>query len=166
MRRNGVTVCVGADSLLFLFFPLPSFTCPCTYISILADPTDSHKFFLAATGSIVFHVDTSISANNIGFNTSWLLLSTVDTGDINIAYWPTANLTSPHADARMFFWDSVTGDLLTANDGGIYRRTLPTLYPNKGDWFTLAGDLAITEIYQMAGECDKERRRSKWANER
>jgi len=44
-------------------------------------------------------------------------------------------------------WDA-NGNLIEVDDGGIYRRTSPT--DNTGDWFSLNGDLAVTEFHSIA----------------
>jgi hypothetical protein len=59
----------------------------------------------------------------------------------------TAHFTAPHADARAL---AVAADrsLLEGCDGGIYRRTRPL--DNAGDWFSMNGDLHITEFHAVA----------------
>src|SRR5262245_26106764 len=59
----------------------------------------------------------------------------------------TASDSSPHADSRELAIDA-KGDLLNANDGGIYRRTSPR--DNIGDWFSINGDIQTTEFHDVA----------------
>jgi hypothetical protein len=71
----------------------------------------------------------------------------------------TASNTSPHADSRRMVVDR-NGDLLEADDGGIYRRTRPQ--DNTGDWSSLngtsmrdannrvVGGLRVTEFHNVA----------------
>ena len=38
--------------------------------------------------------------------------------------------------------------MIEVDDGGVYRRTTPTL--NTGDWFSITGNLQISEVYSVA----------------
>ncbi|MBM81845.1 MAG: hypothetical protein CMJ78_14815 [Planctomycetaceae bacterium] len=58
----------------------------------------------------------------------------------------TANSTSPHADSREMVFDAL-GNIIEVDDGGIFRRTSPQ--DNTGDWFSLAGDLSVTEFHDI-----------------
>jgi len=64
----------------------------------------------------------------------------------------TANSTAPHADSRGMAF-AANGVLIEVDDGGIYRRTQPQ--SNKGDWFSMNGDLQVTEFHSVAwdGNC-------------
>ena len=59
----------------------------------------------------------------------------------------TRSNSSPHADSREMAFDAA-GDLIEVDDGGIYRRTSPR--DNSGDWFSLNGNLQITEMHDVA----------------
>jgi hypothetical protein len=59
----------------------------------------------------------------------------------------TASSSAPHADSRDLEFDAA-GDLLLGDDGGLFRRTSPR--DNRGDWFGMSGDLAITEMHSVA----------------
>ena len=59
----------------------------------------------------------------------------------------TANNSAPHADSREMVFDT-SGDLIQVDDGGIYRRTSPG--DNTGDWFSLNGNLQVTEMHDVA----------------
>ena len=59
----------------------------------------------------------------------------------------TASSSAPHADSREMAIDA-NGDLIETDDGGIYRRTSPQ--NNTGDWYSLNGNLQITEIHSVA----------------
>ena len=59
----------------------------------------------------------------------------------------TASGSAPHADSREMVFDA-RGDLIEVNDGGVYRRTSPE--DNTGDWFSLNGNLQVTEIHDIA----------------
>ena len=59
----------------------------------------------------------------------------------------TASSSAPHADSRETVFDA-QGDLIEVDDGGIYRRTRPQ--DNSGDWFSLSGNLQVTEFHDIA----------------
>ena len=59
----------------------------------------------------------------------------------------TANNSAPHADSREMVFDA-GGDLIQVDDGGIYRRTFPG--EDTGDWFSLNGNLQVTEMHDVA----------------
>ena len=59
----------------------------------------------------------------------------------------TARASSPHADSREMVFDA-GGDLIEVDDGGVYRRTSPR--DNTGDWFSLNGNLQISEMHNIA----------------
>jgi Bacterial Ig domain len=59
----------------------------------------------------------------------------------------TARGSAPHADSRELVIDA-KGDLINANDGGIYRRTSPR--DNTGDWFSINGSIQTTEFHDVA----------------
>ena len=52
--------------------------------------------------------------------------------------------SGPHADSRFMMIDGV-GNLLETDDGGIFRRTLPT--SNAGLWQSLNGNLQVGEVH-------------------
>ena len=58
----------------------------------------------------------------------------------------TVSQSAPHNNSRDMAFDAV-GNLIEVNDGGIYRRTNPRL---TGDWFSLNGNLQVTEIHSIA----------------
>lgn len=59
----------------------------------------------------------------------------------------TASNSAPHADSRRMVFDAA-GDLLEADDGGVYRRTSPRT--NGGDWSSVNGDLQVAELHSVA----------------
>ena len=59
----------------------------------------------------------------------------------------TAHSSSPHADSREMVFDA-NGDIVEVDDGGVYRRTSPR--DNTGDWFSLNGNLQISEMHDIA----------------
>lgn len=59
----------------------------------------------------------------------------------------TANSSAPHADSREIVFDA-SNELIEGDDGGVYRRTHPK--DNTGDWFSLVGNLQVTEQHDIA----------------
>jgi hypothetical protein len=59
----------------------------------------------------------------------------------------TASSSAPHADSREMKFDA-NEELIEGDDGGIYRRTLPTA--NTGDWFSINGNIQVTEQHDGA----------------
>lgn len=59
----------------------------------------------------------------------------------------TENSSAPHADSRDLAFDA-NGELIEADDGGLFRRTNPG--SDSGDWFSMNGDLQITEFHSVA----------------
>ncbi|MGB4858167.1 MAG: hypothetical protein WBP11_02460, partial [Dokdonella sp.] len=55
--------------------------------------------------------------------------------------------TSPHADSRALAFDA-NGNLLESDDGGIYRRSSPTL--SSGTWGSVIGNLSVSETHDLA----------------
>jgi hypothetical protein len=65
----------------------------------------------------------------------------------DIAFDGTPNFTSPHDDTRNFVEDANL-DLIMVGDGGIFKRVRPR--ETTGDWFSLAGNLQLAEIHDIA----------------
>lgn len=59
----------------------------------------------------------------------------------------TASSSAPHADSREMVFDA-NGNIIEVDDGGIYRRSNPQ--NNTGDWFSINGNLQVTEIHDVA----------------
>lgn len=59
----------------------------------------------------------------------------------------TPSNSAPHADSRAMVFDA-NGNMLEADDGGIYRRISPST--NTGDWVSVIGNLANTEFHDIA----------------
>ena len=59
----------------------------------------------------------------------------------------TRSSSAPHADSREMVFDA-SGDIIEVDDGGIYRRTSPR--DNTGDWFSLNGNLQVSEMHDVA----------------
>ena len=105
--------------------------------AIVADPTDPNVVFIAGDagcgGGNVLRGDASQLPSN-----QWQ--SVVCGGAKN---------TSPHADSRAMVFD-VTGDLLYACDGGLYRLVDPNNVANVRQWVSMNGDIRPTEFHSVA----------------
>ena len=135
------------------------------HLSIAADPTDPNIVYVGGDrqdlnffGPILnflgaenysgrlFRGNATVAPTGGVLSPQWAHL----THRNDIAEWPaggTASTSSPHADSRDMEFDAA-GDLIQADDGGIYRRTSPRT--NVGDWFAIVGDLSITELHNVA----------------
>lgn len=60
----------------------------------------------------------------------------------------TANGSAPHADSREMVWAAGFSDIIEGDDGGIYVRTFA--YENTGAWFSINGNLQVTEQHDVA----------------
>ncbi len=94
----------------------------------------------------IFRGDASIAANPaVAPSPQWDHI----TNDI-VDFDPTGGTASgsaPHADSREMVFDAA-GNLIEVDDGGVYKRTSPR--DNTGDWFAMIGNLAATEIHDVA----------------
>ena len=124
---------------------------------VLADPNNASVFYISGDSQgpdslIENRITTSIGGT--GFSgrlfrgqydtatgqTTWTAITdNYSTGTI-------AGVTgsAPHADSRFMMIDGV-GNLLQTDDGGIYRRTLPT--SNVGAWQSMNGNLQVGEVH-------------------
>src|SRR6185312_4048622 len=76
----------------------------------------------------IFRCDSSLA---VGSQCTWITAS------------HTTSTSAPHSDSRSIAFEATTNNLLESDDGGIFRRTTPTL--NTGDWFSVNGTLQVTE---------------------
>ncbi len=97
------------------------------------------------TGSL-FRGDATVSPTGGIPSPQWEHLTHSDSVS-GIPNGGTANGSAPHADSREMAIDA-NGDLIETDDGGIYRRTQPQ--NNTGDWYSLNGNLQITEVHSVA----------------
>ncbi|MEM0925090.1 MAG: hypothetical protein AAGJ83_03555, partial [Planctomycetota bacterium] len=129
------------------------------HFSITADPTDADIIYVGGDrqtqpnliGAVnisgaIFRGDAGQPSNpNVAPSPQWdhITNEPVDfdpTGG-------TATNSAPHADSREMVFDA-SGNLIEVDDGGIYKLTSPR--DNTGDWFSLIGNLAATEIHDIA----------------
>ena len=146
------------------------------HFSIVADPNDPFTVYVAGDrqdGDWSFQSGNSIGARDAvgklfrgdtreasignvldptgfvpfnGYSPQWEHLTHSNT----VAEMPgggTRRGSAPHADSREMAFDA-RGQLIEVDDGGIYRRTSPQT--NQGDWYSLNGDLQITEFHDIA----------------
>ena len=66
----------------------------------------------------------------------------------------TVSNSAPHADSRDMAF-AADGRLIEADDGGVYVRTLPQT--NRGDWFSLNGNLQTSEYHAVAWDSVSDR---------
>lgn len=129
------------------------------HLSLLVDPNDSNTLYMGGdrqdfpnaigagefSGNLV-RADATVAPTNGIPSPQWEHL----THSNAIAAIPgggTASGSAPHADSRDMAWGA-DGNLVEVDDGGIFLRTSPA--DNTGDWFSLNGDLAVTEFHNIA----------------
>ncbi|MCA9151221.1 MAG: hypothetical protein KDA92_18045, partial [Planctomycetales bacterium] len=147
------------------------------HFSIAADPTDPYTFYVAGDrqdGDMSFDSGNSIGAHNFSariFRGNTRKAAVGNILNVNAAtfvfngYSPqwdhmthsnqvpempnggTRRGSAPHADSREMVFDAA-GNLIEVDDGGIYKRTSPRT--NQGDWYSINGDLQVTEIHDIA----------------
>ena len=97
------------------------------------------------TGNL-FRGDTTVAADGSVPSPQWEHLTHSD-AVVAIPGGGTASGSAPHADSRQMVFDA-NGNLIEVDDGGIYRRTSPA--DNTGDWFSMNGNLQVTEQHDIA----------------
>jgi len=123
------------------------------HMALAIDPSDPSIYYVSGDRQPTSFCDNGGFPNSIGAqNYSDRLFR----GDVRLSppnrYVPlthvgTANNSSPHADSRSMAVDAL-GNLLEADDGGIYKRLLPK--QTTGDWVSLNGNLALGEFHSAA----------------
>ncbi len=94
----------------------------------------------------LFRGDASVAATGGVPSPQWKHLThTIDAG--SMIGGGTLSNSSPHADSREMVFDA-NDDIIEGDDGGIYRRTSPQ--SNTGDWFSINGNLQVTEQHDIA----------------
>ena len=135
------------------------------HFSIIVDPTDPNTVYLGGDrqpgGGVdgtfpnfigandfsgrLFRGDTSIAPTGASPSPQWEHLTHSNSVG-QIPQGGTASGSAPHADSRDMAFDAA-GNLIEGDDGGIYRRTSPR--NNTGDWFSINGNLQITEQHDL-----------------
>jgi hypothetical protein len=126
-----------------------------TNLSIAADRTNANVVYVGGDRQPSFTeaAGTTTFPNSVGANDYSGRLYRVDASQsagsqaAHITHTNTASGSAPHADSRDMAMDA-NNNLIETNDGGIYRRTTPLT--NAGDWFSLNGDIKVTELHDAA----------------
>ncbi len=132
-------------------------------LSITVDPTDPEMVYVGGDrqdgvslqGNFVgardatarlFRGDTRVLATGAVPSPQWSHITHSDRVT-EIPDGGTRRGSAPHASSREMVFDSL-GNLIEGDGGGIYRRTIP--FSKKGDWDSLAGNLQVAEIHDIA----------------
>jgi len=127
------------------------------HFSMVADPNDPNIVYVGGDRQpLEFQNPTSVGGTDFtgrlfrgdasqAIGSQWVHLTHSNT--LGAAGGGTASSSAPHADSREMVFDA-NGDIIEVDDGGIYRRTQPT--SNQGDWFSINGNLQITEAHDVA----------------
>jgi uncharacterized delta-60 repeat protein/CSLREA domain-containing protein len=131
------------------------------HFSIIADPTNANIVYVGGDRQPRTFGDTGSFPNSIGAidftgrlfrgnaaaaaGSQWVHLT--HSNSLGAVGGGTASSSSPHADSREMAFDA-NGNLIEVDDGGIYRRTNPQ--NNTGDWFSMNGNLQVTESHDVA----------------
>jgi len=131
------------------------------HFSIVADPDNPNVVYVGGDRQPTSNGDMGSFPNSIGANdysgrlfrgdatraagSQWAHLT--HSKALGAAGGGTAKSSSPHADSRDMTFDAA-GNIIEVDDGGIYRRTSPK--NNTGDWFSVNGNLRVTEMHDVA----------------
>lgn len=131
------------------------------HFSIIADPDNPNVVYVGGDRQPTSNGDKGSFPNSIGAKdysgrlfrgdstraagSQWVHLTHSNT--LGAAGGGTAKSSSPHADSRDMTFDAA-GNIIEVDDGGVYRRTSPK--NNTGDWFSLNGNLRVTEMHDVA----------------
>lgn len=127
------------------------------HLSVAADPSNANLVYIGGDRQPLDSSPNSIGANEFsgrlfrvnaaaspGSQSTPLTNCPSATSACNSTV-STSNNSAPHADSRAMAFDA-NGNLLETDDGGIYRRTSPS---GTGDWFSVIGNLQITEAHDV-----------------
>lgn len=109
-----------------------------TNTAIAADPVDANLVYISGD-----RITSSPFTGNVVRGNASLPLGS----QFAIIHGVGGGGTSPHADSRALAFDA-NGNLLESDDGGIYRRSSPTL--STGTWGSVIGNLAVSETHDLA----------------
>jgi hypothetical protein len=101
--------------------------------AIAADPADPNVVFIAGDFSAIWRGDASLLPGS-----PWTPVGSDG-----------AHGTGPHPDSRAMVFDA-HGDLLEANDGGLYRLLDPNNRLDQRRWVSVNGDIRPTEFHSVA----------------
>ncbi len=127
------------------------------HFSIVADPNDPNIVYVGGDRQpLEFQFPTSIGAidysgrlfrGDASQPAGSQFVHLTHSNELGAAGGGTASISSPHADSREMVFDA-DGNIIEVDDGGVYRRTDPQ--SNMGDWFSLNGNLQVTEAHDVA----------------
>lgn len=124
------------------------------HLSIAADPTDSNVVYIGGDRQPCFSEAVNFNQcfpNSLGAQdySGRLFRGTIGATPVwsSLTHSGAGSNSSPHADSRGMAFDA-NGNLIEVDDGGIYRRVAPRT--STGAWFSLNGDLAVTEIHGVS----------------
>ncbi|MCE5266813.1 MAG: hypothetical protein LLG00_02875, partial [Planctomycetaceae bacterium] len=117
--------------------------------SIVADPSNANVVYIGCDAQPAIGAASSIGATDYSgllfrgdasktAGSQWVSLT-----NAGAAPGGTKSNSSPHAQSRDMTFN-VSGQLIEADDGGIYLRTSPA--DRTGDWYSLNGNLQIAEV--------------------
>jgi hypothetical protein len=121
------------------------------HFSLLADPTNDNVVYIGGDRQPLGTEINGVSSLGAANYTGRLFRSGGAGSWTAITDNQTAGYSGPHADSRAMAFDS-NGNLIEADDGGLYRRSSPL--DSTGNWTALGGNgatgLQVTEIHSVA----------------
>lgn len=125
------------------------------HLSLVADPTRDDLVYIGGDRQPAWtepYNTTTAFPNSIGAQDYSGRLFMIDAAkprgsqSTPLTHKGTANNSAPHADSRDMEFDA-SGNILEADDGGVYRRTTPR--SSNGDWFSLNCNLNVSEVHSV-----------------
>jgi hypothetical protein len=102
--------------------------------SLAPDPADTNVVFVAGDAGGTWRGDASLLPGS-----PW----------VEVDFGTNSNFTTPHVDSRRMAFDA-NGNLLQANDGGLFRLVDPNNLAGQRQWFSVNGDIRPTEFHSVA----------------
>jgi hypothetical protein len=131
------------------------------HLSLVADPGNANVVYIGGDsqphGNQGVNAERQLWPNSIGARGFTARLFRIDASlpsgsqATPLTHRYTRSGTAPHADSRNMAFTS-TGDIIEVDDGGVFRRTSPQT--DSGDWFSLNGDIQITELHSVAWDAN------------
>ncbi len=124
-------------------------------LSLVADPLNANRVYVGedrqqgnAGPAVPNDQFTGANANGARDFSGRLFRVEFGSGQVNIlTHNQTLSNSAPHSHSRDMVFNPL-GQIIEVNEGGIYLRTNPAT--NQGDWFSLNGNLQITEFTNVA----------------
>ena len=127
-----------------------------THLAIAADPSNANLVYVSGDRQPFFsegNGGSNFFPNSIGAQDYSGRSFRGDASQPEASRWTplthvgTPNNSAPHADSRESGFDAL-GNLIESNDGGIYKRTLPS--STAGLWLSINGNLQSTEYHSLS----------------